>query len=139
MGTFHGLLIPYSYSCCIYSYSWWLGSSLSSTAERPSNACLFMWKWSYVLQKFGGNVQNSDLKSTSNIPIFGLKLCLGTIFSELILNNFVYTSISGFYSCPSRKRGNIRLCKEVTKNTSDMNHLGLLKVFRTKMPILPLS
>ena len=56
------------------------------------------------------------------------------------MSRFISISLMFFENpkiCPSRKRGNIRPCKEVIKNTSDMNHLGLLEAFRTKtqMPI----
>ena len=60
-------------------------------------------------------------------------------FQHIRVSRFISISLMFFENpkiCPSRKRGNIRPCKEVIKNTSDMNHLGLLEAFRTKMGML---
>ena len=90
-------------------------------------------------------------KSLKNIPktflitknhVLGIKTMFQPFyrqFQHIWVSRFISISLMFFENpkiCPSRKRGNIRPCKEVIKNTSDMNHLGLLEAFRTKTQML---
>ena len=73
-GLFTYYFIPYSYSCCIYSYSQWLGISLSSTAERPSNACLFhllYTRWFFLIACLTSGVIHGASLSLIVTVLFG--------------------------------------------------------------------